>query len=83
MPRPMCGKCNREMRIVKTGRSVLIEAGGTPYEAWSGDEFACQDCGAIVVTQFAWEPIARSHEPDFKDVWTNLLAHNARVVQVR
>ena len=52
---PVCVSCRRIMSCSKTGRKVEVLASGRPYELWSGDEYTCRECGAVVVATFARE----------------------------
>lgn len=82
-PGPICCKCGTVMTCSKTGRGVLIEANGRPYQVWSGDEFACGECGATAVVQFAREPVSEHYMDGFATWWAEWLARGAVVVQVR
>lgn len=82
-PGPVCCKCQKIMTCSKTGRGVLIEASGRPYQVWSGDEFACKDCGATAVVQYAREPVSENYKEGFADWWEAWLRNGAVLVQVR
>jgi hypothetical protein len=67
MPRPVCIPCKREMKSLKVGEVVLLNAGRmtmrtgykveqVPYQAYHGDSFECEGCGAQIVTRYAEQP---------------------------
>lgn len=63
----LCG-CGRLMRVKKN--SVTVEElhdDGTPYKLWDADLFACQGCGAEVITAFARLPFAEHYQPHYAE----------------
>jgi hypothetical protein len=48
MPRPICVKCNREVKVVQTG--VSVHAGDNRF--WSADLMECGGCGARFTTNY-------------------------------
>jgi hypothetical protein len=68
----VCVACNRQMRPQKNGFEFveLVPGCGVdrPYRLWSGDLWACQDCGArIIHTDPRQTPIAESYQPNFEE----------------
>lgn len=48
---PICVPCILEMRVVKNDRLICDRAeDGVPSTYWLGDEWACPQCGARIVT---------------------------------
>ena len=52
-PRPICGCCRVEMRVMQNEVTVNDPAVGEfPSTYWSGDKYRCPECAAKVVTNF-------------------------------
>lgn len=68
-PRPVCVKCQREMRIDKCGVNVILMAyePPQPFEIWRGDRWKCPKCGAEVVARYGDRAIAMHFEPTFDE----------------
>lgn len=63
-----CVRCRRFMKPVKTGQVVEeLDSRGEPFKVWSCDEFACDECGARVVTRFAVAPLAEHFQGEAYD----------------
>jgi DNA-directed RNA polymerase subunit RPC12/RpoP len=68
MPRPVCGRCSREMTMTRAV-TVQFDALSTmgPYQQWQGDEAVCPDCGATVVVRYgsqaSWEHFRKEERP--------------------
>lgn len=58
MPLPVCGRCQREMKLERTGVVVQFDAISVkgPYQQWHGDEARCPGCGAVVVFRYGDRP---------------------------
>lgn len=79
--KPICVPCQRFYRPTKNGQYFIEQAPdgagakpGTaepekwhPYKLWSGDQWACPDCGSEIIVGVGREPIRVQHEPDFDD----------------
>jgi hypothetical protein len=66
-----CVRCGLFMKPIKTGQIVEeLDGYGEPYKVWSCDEFACDECGARVVTRFASTPIVEQFQPEYAAVRT-------------
>ena len=69
--RPVCKKCNCEMRPEKNGVGVLDMYRPSdcnepqPYEIWDADLWKCPSCGIEVVGGFGSSAISAHHKPDF------------------
>ena len=63
----LCG-CGRFMRVRQNSVTVeeLFPDGG-PYKLWDADLYACEDCGAEVITGFGIYPIAEHWGPSYAD----------------
>ena len=68
-PKPICVKCQKEMRIDIITVHVVLMAWEPPkpYEIWQGDQWKCPGCGVTIVTGFGWNAIAKHHEPGFAE----------------
>lgn len=79
--KPICVPCERYMRPKKNGvwfvegmPSENCAAPGKaeadkwrPYKLWSGDLWACPDCGAEIIVGVGWEPLREHYMPDFAE----------------
>lgn len=78
--KPICVSCQRFYRIVKTGvyfvesmpKSDRVLPGTRephrwkPYKLWSGDKWACPDCGAETIVGVGAAPVSEHYKPDFE-----------------
>ena len=64
--RPVCKKCNCELRPETNGVGLLDMADYGPYELYNADLWKCPKCGIEIVGGFAMEPISRHWESDFQ-----------------
>lgn len=76
--KPICVKCHRFYRPKKTGLYFIegMPDDGAkpglaepekwkPYKLWSGDMWACPDCGAEIISGVGRDRIAEHYEPEF------------------
>jgi predicted RNA-binding Zn-ribbon protein involved in translation (DUF1610 family) len=65
MPVPVCVTCNRKLRPVQFGVSVMFNATRrivdqpptqVPYQAFQADKFKCDSCGTETITRYASKP---------------------------
>ena len=61
----LCG-CGRFMRPKQNSVTVeeLLED-GTGYKLWDADLYACEECGAEVITGFGRSAFAEHYQPDY------------------
>lgn len=71
MPRPVCLRCRKFLRVKKNG--VVIEegsprAGGAwgPYKLWMGDLWRCPECGVEVIMGFGLKPLSEHFRRDYE-----------------
>lgn len=64
--RPVCAKCNCELRPETNGVGVLDMAEYGPYELYDADLWKCPRCGMEVIGGFALSPISAHYDPDFQ-----------------
>ena len=64
--RPVCIKCNCELRPDKNGVGVLDMADFGPAELYDADLWKCPRCGIEVVGGFGINAISAHYEPDFQ-----------------
>ncbi len=50
-----------------------------PYKVWAGDVWACEGCGATIISGVGQRPVSERHHEDFHDVIEKL---NAKQFQV-
>lgn len=91
--KPICVPCQRFFRCTKTGLYFTegmpnhngAEPGTAepenwgPYKVWSGDEYTCRGCGAVVIVGVGRDRIAEHYEPDFADIQKKLGADKFQV----
>ena len=63
--RPVCTKCQLEMRPEKNGVGVLDMADFGPYQLWDADSYKCPNCQFEIVVGFGQVPVAHHHEEGF------------------
>ena len=64
--RPVCVKCNCELRPETNGVGVLDMNDNGAYELWDADKWKCPKCGIEVVGGFVYTPISAHYEEDFQ-----------------
>ena len=64
--RPVCVKCEVEMRPEKNDVGVLDMADFGPYKLWSADKYKCPKCGYEIVVGFGDDRIAEHYEDSFE-----------------
>ena len=73
MNRPICTKCQIEMKRERIGVIALYMYADPPrpYKAVMADKFKCEKCGTVIVAQFAdhpfWEHFHDKSEPNQND----------------
>lgn len=63
--RPICSRCQGEMRPLRNGVVVVDHASFGPYETWNADEWACPTCGYAIIVGFGVGPERRHFEESF------------------
>lgn len=80
MLKPVCVKCHRFFRMVKSGFYFIegfpISYPATPglddadkwrpYKLWSGDKWRCEGCGAEIISGTGMSPIAEHYQDEFE-----------------
>ena len=64
--RPVCVKCNCELRPEKNGVGILDMSDNGAYELWDADLWKCPKCGLEVVGGFAYNSISAHYKEDFQ-----------------
>ena len=64
--RPVCVKCNCELRPETNGVGVLDMNDNGAYELYDADLWKCPRCGMEVVGGFGYNPISAHYEEDFQ-----------------
>jgi len=63
--RPVCKKCNCEMRPETNGVGILDTVESKPYALWDADLWKCPKCGIEVVGGFGSGPVSAHYENGF------------------
>ena len=63
--RPVCVKCNCELRPETNGVGVVDITDNGPYELWDADKWKCPKCGMEVIGGFGEKCISAHYEDDF------------------
>lgn len=65
--RPVCVKCNREMRPEKNGVGCLdVFEDGRTYQLWDSDLWKCPECGYEILEGFGRGCLAEHYQDNFK-----------------
>lgn len=64
--KPVCVKCECEMRPSINGVAVLDKVGWGDYQLTAGDEWECPYCGIKVIGGFGNNPISSHFDDDFQ-----------------
>jgi len=64
--RPVCRKCQCELRPEKNSVGLLDMADFGPYELFDADLWKCPKCGYEVIGGFGNGPISGHWKPDFQ-----------------
>ncbi len=64
--RPVCKKCNCELRPETNGVGVLDMNDNRAYELFDADLWKCPKCGIEIVGGFGYNCISAHFEPDFQ-----------------
>lgn len=69
MPRPVCVKCQIQMRMEIMGVGLLeLATPNRPYKIWSSDLFRCPVCGHEILSGYAGQATHHSDENFMKQV---------------
>ena len=76
--KPVCVKCGLEMNISEIGVNVIemFQDPPQPYKAWSGDQFSCPNCEALIVDRFPDRSFLNHFDSDFLDRISDWFVHN-------
>ena len=64
--RPVCTKCNCELRPDTNGVGVLDMSDNGAYELYDADLWKCPKCSMEVVGGFAYNPISAHYDDNFQ-----------------
>lgn len=78
--RPVCSKCEIELKCRKNGVFVIEYAGDGPYKIWEADEYECASCGIRIVTGFGQRPISEHCKGGF-DGWLSIAEKDPNTVR--
>ena len=77
--KPVCVKCQVEMKVGKVGIWVLDKASFGDYKLTSADMHECPKCGYQIVTSFA-EVSMHHHEEGFAELVEKIRANETSVL---
>ena len=78
MPNVLCG-CGCFMHVKRNSVTVEeLREDGAPYQLWDADLYACEACGAEVITGFGAAPLAE----DWQRTYTQVRARLAPIYSV-
>jgi len=80
--KPVCVKCQVELRNRMSGVGVLDIAQFGPYKVWDADLYYCPSCGFEVVIGFGVHAIAHHHEEGFTETLNRYRART-RLIESR
>ena len=63
--RPVCVKCQTEMRPETNGVGLLDMASYGPYKVWDADLYKCPTCSYEIVVGFGTNAISHHTDKDF------------------
>lgn len=63
--RPVCVKCQVEMRCRESGVGCLDMANFGPYKIWDSDFYECPKCGYQILTGFGKEAMSEHYMDNF------------------
>ena len=66
--RPVCVKCQTEMRPETNGIGLLDMATFGPYKVWDADLYKCPSCGQEIVTGFGEGAVSHHIDEDFNQI---------------
>ncbi len=72
--KPVCVKCQVELKPSQIGVVVVDMVGGKPYQIWNADVYKCPKCGVEIVQAFATAPMM-NHEQGFADYFEKVKVH--------
>ena len=87
--RPVCPKCNCELRPETNGVGVLDmfrpsdSDTAEPYELWDADKWKCPKCGLEVIGGFGEGAISAHYLADFEAMINHYARHNLLVKNTR
>ena len=81
MKRPICLKCQMEMRIVRVGVTVveMFLDPPEPYRVWNADVVECPMCKNRVATGFSIKPIYHHNDPRCQEAVEEAVANENAV----
>lgn len=79
--RPVCVKCETEMRPETNDTTVVEMAWFGPYKVWLADVWKCPGCGVEIVAGFGARPVREDHYADDFARWLDeFLSTSRRIV---
>jgi hypothetical protein len=64
--RPVCVKCNCELRPETNGVGVWDRNKNGTSKLWDADKWKCPKCGVEIVVGFGYNPVACNCDEDFQ-----------------
>jgi len=66
--RPVCVKCQVDMKPEKNGVGLLDMAEFGPYKVWDADLWKCPECGCEVVVGTGMHAVSHHHDDNFDKI---------------
>lgn len=92
--KPICVPCQRFFRPSQNGRyftesmpqnvprplpGAAEPENWKPYKVWSGDQWACPDCGATVIVGVGFGPVTEHYKDNFTELRAQLGADTLNI----
>ncbi len=75
MPKIVCVKCKRELRVAKNEVYYIETFKYGPYRVWNADKFQCPECGTEILSGYGNNPILSHFDKDFADKLNTIKAN--------
>jgi predicted RNA-binding Zn-ribbon protein involved in translation (DUF1610 family) len=64
--KPVCVKCEVELKLVTNGIIVCDTTSNGPYKLWNADKYKCPKCGAEIIVGFAESAYYEHYDEGFQ-----------------
>lgn len=73
--------CGMSMQKIRSG--ILVEETlplGEPYKLWHADQFLCNGCGRMIISDFADRPVAHVHDEKYSIIRSEFIKHTGHII---
>jgi hypothetical protein len=77
--RPVCVKCECELKPEKNGVQVVEIVDGNPYQVWDADKWKCPKCGVEIMAGFGIDAWTHRGEAEFNETVQKVYNRNCYV----